>query len=138
MVQWLAVFCLSFTACNTAPHWPSSAAGSYRLDYSGVYGTGQIDLELHDGRVSGFNPKGGGLSYSGDYRQARQQGQILITLLVYQPATRQKVKSVLVVSTARQVPIRFSLPADLAQEAHWPIRAETPHGPIQGEVTRLP
>jgi hypothetical protein len=117
---------------------PINAAGNYRLDYSGVYGTGRIELMLQDGQVSGLNPHGAGLSYRGSYRQARDWRQVQIDLIAHLPPTRQILDGVAIVGTARELPVQFAFPADLDPGARWPVRIETQAGPITAEITRLP
>jgi hypothetical protein len=124
-------------ACAPVPP-PINAAGHYRLDYSGVYGAGRIELILQDGRVSGLNPRGTGPSYRGFYRLARDPRQVDIDLVAYLPPTRQILDGVAIVGTAREMPVQFAFPADLGRGARWPIRIETQAGPIRAEITRLP
>lgn len=117
---------------------PTQAAGSYRLDYSGVYGTGRIDMTLQDGKVNGLNPRGPGPSYQGSYRQARDPRHVQIDLVAYLPPTRQVIGDVIILGTARQVPVRLEFPVDLDIGGRWPVHIETQAGPITGEITRLP
>ncbi len=137
MQRFLAAFCLALSACTTTPVPPSAAEGLYRLDYSGVYGTGRIDLDLHDGKVGGLNPAGGAASYRGTYHAGDNPDEILVDLIVHLPPSRQVVAGVVIVGTAQDLPIRFSFPAHLGSTARWPIRIETAYGPISGQLARL-
>ena len=142
MRRLLAAFCLALSACTTTPAPsaapPPAAEGLYRLDYSGVYGTGRVDLNLHDGKVGGLNPAGGAASYRGTYRAGGMPDEILVDLIVHLPPSRQVVAGVAIVGTAQDLPIRFSFPAHLGSNARWPIRIETVYGPISGQLARLP
>lgn len=128
---------LTMAACAPVPT-PATAGGLYRLDYSGVYGVGRIDLALGDGQVSGLNPAGAGARYRGFYRPARDARQVLVDLIVHLPPIRQVIAGVSVIGTAREVPVQFAFPADLGTGQRWPIRIETQAGRITGEITRLP
>jgi hypothetical protein len=118
------------------PEFPANAAGNYRLDYSGVYGVGQVDLQLLAGKVSGFNLQGAGPSYRGFYRGDGRM--VTLDLIAHLPPAQQTVGGVVVTSTARDVMVQFSFPADLATGARWPIKIETQEGPITGTLSRLP
>lgn len=117
-------------------HFPAMAAGSYRLDYSGVYGVGRVDLLLADGKVSGLNAQGPGPSYRGAYRGDGRMVQL--DLVAHLPPSRQMIDGVVVINTAQDVPVRFEFPADLAVGARWPIEIATQVGLIKGEIARLP
>lgn len=131
------VLLLAACASENTPVFPSTAAGSYRLDYSGVYGVGQVDLQLSEGKVSGLNPKGGAITYRGFYRTARDVRFVTLDLIAHLPPVRQVVKNVAVVAAARDVAVRFDLPADLGAGGTWPVRIETQQGPVSGTVTRV-
>lgn len=128
---------LAVAACAPVPT-PPTVEGLYRLDYSGAYGVGRIDLALGDGQVAGLNPAGAGARYRGFYRPARDARQVLVDLIVCLPPTRQVVNGVSVIGTAQEVPVHFAFPADLGTGQRWPIRIETQTGRITGEVMRLP
>ncbi|MDY0872193.1 hypothetical protein [Dongia rigui] len=125
------------TACTPGPP-PITAAGHYRLDYSGVYGTGRIELMLQDGQVSALGVAEAGLDYRGSYRQAQDRRQVQVDLIVHLPPTRQIIDGVAIVGTAREMPVQFTIPANLDPGARWPIRIETQVGPIRADITRLP
>jgi len=116
---------------------PAQAAGSYRLDYSGVYGVGRVELQLREGRVSGLVPKAGAITYRGFYRTAADGRRMALDLIAYLPPVTQQVQGVAVVTTARDVLVQFELPPDLAPGHRWPVRIETQNGPVSGTVTRL-
>lgn len=133
----LTLAALTLAACAPRPVH-QDAAGLYRLDYSGVYGVGRIDLALADGQVSGLSPAGAGARYRGFYRQARDPRQVQIDLIAHLPPTRQVIDGVTIIGTAREVPVQFAFPADLGTGRRWPIRIETQAGRITGEIIRLP
>lgn len=132
-----AILALTLAACAAQPV-QRDAAGLYRLDYSGVYGIGRIDLALADGQVSSLNGTDAGPSYRGIYRRTKDPRQVRIDLIAHLPPTRQVIDGVTVIGTARDVPVQFAFPADLGTGQRWPIRIETQVGEITGEVTRLP
>lgn len=132
----VATVVIALAAACTPAAPPTHAAGLYRLDYSGVYGVGRVDLALADGQVSGLS--GAGPSYRGSYRQAKDPRQVQIDLIAHLPPTRQVVRGVSVIGTARDVPVQFDFPAGLGTGQRWPIRIETQVGGITGEITRLP
>jgi len=129
---------LFLAACVTPTTPPSQVAGSYRLDYSGVYGVGRVDLLLQDGQVSGLNQNAGAISYRGIYHTAKDGRNVTLDLIAHLTPVTQQVAGVAVVSTARDVPVRLELPPDLAPGARWPVRIETQSGPVSGTFTRLP
>lgn len=137
------VFCLVvllLAACaNPASDipFPAQAAGSYRLDYSGVYGVGRVDLLLRDGRVSGLAGTAGSITYRGFYRTAADGRRVALDLIAHLPPATQQVQGVTVVGTARDVLVQFDLPQDLTPGHRWPIHIETQNGPVSGTVTRL-
>ncbi len=133
----IAGLVIAVTACAPVPT-PPAAEGRYRLDYSGVYGVGRIDLALAEGRVSGLNPAGAGARYRGSYRPARDARQVLVDLIVHLPPIRQVIAGVSVIGTAQEVPVQLAFPADLGTGQRWPVRIETQAGRITGEITRLP
>nr|WP_298683341.1 hypothetical protein [uncultured Dongia sp.] len=139
--DWMRLVRLSFVlllaACVTPATPPAEVAGSYRLDYSGVYGVGRVDLLLQDGQVSGLNPKAGAITYRGLYRTAKDGRNVTLDLIAHLPPVTQAVAGVAVVTTARDIPVRIDLPPDLAPGAHWLVRMETQSGPISAILTRL-
>jgi hypothetical protein len=132
-----ATLALALAACAAPLSAPSTVAGSYRLDYSGVYGVGRVDLLLRDGQVSGLNPKAGAIAYRGFYRTARNGRDVTLDLIAHLPPMTQAVAGVAVVSTARDVSVQVNLPPDLAPGARWPVRIETQSGPVSGTLMRL-
>jgi hypothetical protein len=131
---------MGLTACvaaDGAPSIPADAAGQYRLDYSGVYGVGRVDLLLQGGKVSGLNPVAGAVSYRGFYRRDADGRWVWLDLVAHLPPVKQQLAGTAIIGTARDITVGFALPADLPPKGRWPVRLETQMGPVRGTVTRL-
>lgn len=124
-------------ACAAPAPLPDQAAGLYRLDYSGVYGTGRIDLHLAGGRVAGLGAGGPGPAFGGHYAWARDRHLLRLALLIHLPPLRQQIGDVAVVGAAREMAVSFDFPPDLAAGGSWPITLATPYGPVEGRFQRL-
>jgi hypothetical protein len=136
----ILVSLIGLTACVAADDPPpiaAAAAGQYRLDYSGIYGVGRVDLLLRDGKVSGLNPAAGAVSYRGFYRRDQSGQWVWLDLIAHLPPVKQQLAGTAIVGTARDVLVTFALPADLPLKGRWPVRLETQIGPVSGTVTRL-
>jgi hypothetical protein len=132
-----AVILLLAACAGREPSFPAEAAGRYQLDYSGVYGVGRVALLLQDGQVRGPGAGAGGITYQGFYRWAPDVRLVALDLIAHLPPFTSAVDGVRVVGTARDVPVQFELPPDLAPGARWPLRIGTQHGPVSGTLTRL-
>ncbi|WP_374380904.1 hypothetical protein [Dongia sp.] len=126
-----------FSACALPPPLPGQANGIYRLDYSGVYGTGRVDLQLAGGHVAGLGIGGPGPVFGGHYSWTPDRRLLRLQLRIHLPPLRQLVGDVAVVGAARQMMVAFDFSPDLDAGESWPVSLATQYGPIEGRFQRL-